>query len=88
MQPEQPYEREVSQHLVQRVAAEVPGHVLGEAARCVRLQGKMKQYNYLLLLLCFFHDATGLLANSYRKSFMTKVIVQYFIFLALCSARP
>ena len=28
-----------------------------------------------LLLLCFFHDASGLLANLHRKSFMTKVIL-------------
>ena len=27
-----------------------------------------------LLLLGYFHDASGLLANSHRKSFMTKVI--------------
>ena len=29
---------------------------------------------------CFFHDASGLLANSHRKSFMTEVIVHYSIF--------
>jgi len=42
----------------------------------------------ILLLLCFFHDASGLLANSHRKSFMTEVIVHYYIFLALWSVHP
>ena len=41
-----------------------------------------------ILLLCFFHDASGLLANSHRKSFMTEVIVHYYIFLALWSVHP
>ena len=38
---------------------------------------------WVLLLLVFFHDASGLLANSHRKSFITKVIVQYPIFFSI-----
>ena len=36
----------------------------------------LDRFNYsLLLFLCFFHDASGQLANSHRKSFKTKVIL-------------
>ena len=42
--------------------------------------------NSRLLLLCFFHDASDLLTRLHQKSFITKVIAHYSIFLALWSA--
>ena len=42
----------------------------------ISLWGNMGKFiPIILLLLCFFHDASGLMANSHRKSFMTFPII-------------